>query len=183
MKRIAAALLPALLISGCGYALVGRGVMTDPSIKKIGVPPFRDTTGKAGLHQKITAAVTQELLKRGRFEVVSDTKEVDAVVDGELVAYRVTPVGYSQVGGPTPAPGAAVTTEASRYDITLSAKVKYAKVGAEEPIWSNESFLFRDEYDLGSAEGGGLFDREDQAIDRLSEDFARSLVAAMLEAF
>jgi hypothetical protein len=181
MKRLLAAVLPALLLSGCGYALVGRGVTVDPSIKRVAVPPFKDTTGKAGLHQKITASVTQELLKRGRFEVVSDTREVDAVVDGELIAYHVAPVGYSQVG--TPAPGTAPTTEATRYGITLTARIKYAKVGAEEPIWSNESFLFRDEYDLGTGGAGGLFDREDQAIDRLAEDFARNLVAAMLEAF
>jgi hypothetical protein len=182
MTRSAAVLLAVFALSGCGYALVGRGVTVDPSIKRVGVPPFRDTTGKAGLHQKITASVTQELLKRGRFEVVSDTRDVDAVVDGELVSYQVAPVGYSAVGA-TPAPGVAATTEASRYGVTLVARVKYAKVGAEEPIWSNESFVFRDEYDLGSSSGVGLFDREDQAIDRLAEDFARNLVAAMLEAF
>ena len=41
MTRAAAGLLvAALLASGCGYALEGRGITTDPSIKRIGVPRF-----------------------------------------------------------------------------------------------------------------------------------------------
>jgi hypothetical protein len=40
----------------------------------------------------------------------------------------------------------------------------------------------RDEYDMGD-QASTYFDREDQSIERLAEGFARSLVAAMLEAF
>ena len=36
----------ATLASGCGYALQGRGITTDASVKRIGVPLFRDRTGK-----------------------------------------------------------------------------------------------------------------------------------------
>jgi hypothetical protein len=55
-------------------------------------------------------------------------------------------------------------------------------VGQEEPIWSSDSFQFRDEYDIGS-DPATFFDREDQALERLATSFARNLVAAMLEAF
>ena len=57
-----------------------------------------------------------------------------------------------------------------------------SKVGAKEPIWANDAFSFRDEYDVGD-NPQAFFDREEQAIDRLATSFARSLVAAMLEAF
>jgi hypothetical protein len=39
--------------------------------------------------------------------------------------------------------------------------VKYTKVGQTEPIWQNESFSFRDEYDVGD-NPANFFDREDQ---------------------
>lgn len=163
----------ALLTQACGYALMGKGIATDASIKRIGVPQFKDRTGKVGLDQKITQRVIEELLKRGRFTVVPDATDVDALVDGELLSYGVAPVGFSSAGG--------TTTQASRYGITLVARIHYVKTGVDEPLWSNDAFSFRDEYDVGDA--ANFFDREDQAIDRLAQSFARSLVSAMLEAF
>ena len=68
------------LASGCGYALQGRGITTDPSIKRIGVPLFKDRSGKPGLDARVTEAVMQELLKRGRFTVVREVSNVDAVI-------------------------------------------------------------------------------------------------------
>ena len=73
-------------------------------------------------------------------------------------------------------------TEATRYAITLHAKIVYRKVGVTEPLWENDDFSVRDEYDLDDSDSQNFFDREDQSIDRLSESFARRLVAAMLEA-
>lgn len=161
-------------LSACGYALVGRGTVVDPTIKKIAVPLFKDSTGKPGLDQKITQKVVEELLKRARFEVTSERVGADAIVEGELLRFDQTPVGFSDAG--------ATRTQASRYLVTLTARVRYVKVGQDEPIWANESFSFRDEYDVGS-DPTSFFDQSGQAIERLSTSFARSLVAAMLEAF
>jgi len=172
VKRRAVLLL--LGTSGCGYALVGKGVTTDASIKRIGVPLFKDATGKAGLDQKVTQKVVEELLKRGRFDVVQDSQGVDAVVEGELVAYNAVPTGFTGEDSGR--------TQADRYSITLTARVRYTKVGASEPMWSSDSFSYRDEYEIG-ADAAAFFDREDQSIERLTTSFARNLVAAMLEAF
>jgi hypothetical protein len=161
------------LASACGYSLQGRGITTDPTIKRIGVPLFKDRSGKPGLDQRVTQAVMEELLKRGRFTVVRDATSVDAVVEGEIQAWNVLPVGFSAESG---------VTQASRYSISLTAKVVYRKIGQKEPIWSNDAFSQRDEYDMGE-DASTYFDREEQTIERLSAAFARSLVAAMLEAF
>lgn len=173
-------LLGAAAAPGCGYALVGRGTIVDPSIKRIGVPLFKDQTGRASLDQRITRAVIEELLKRGRFDVVQEATGVDALVDGQLVSYAARPVGFESAVDAVAV--AAAQTQASRYSITLTANVRYAKVGAPEPIWANDNFSFRDEYELGTDQAT-FFDREEQAIERLASAFARSLVAAMLEAF
>lgn len=169
-----AALVLLLATSGCGYALVGKGVTTDASIKRIGVPLFRDATGKAGLDQEVTQKVVEELLRRGRFEVVQDTQGVDAVVEGELVSYNAVPVGFTGEDSGR--------TQADRYSISLVARVRYIKVGAAEPMWSSDSFSFRDEYEVGS-NPNIFFDRSEQSMERLTTAFARNLVAAMLEAF
>ena len=172
MRRAALALLTVGSLS-CGYALAGRGTAVDPSIKRIGVPLFRDATGKAGLDQKITQKVIEELLKRGRFDVIPQATDVDAVVEGELLSYR------SQAAGLTG--DSSQNTQASRYLVVLTARVKYTKTGSTEAIWTNDSFSVQDAWDVGDA--SSFFDREEQAIDRLAGLFARNLVAAMMEAF
>lgn len=162
------------LVSGCGYALQGRGITTDPSIKRIGVPLFKDRSGKLGLDALVTQAVIEELLRRGRFTIVKEDTGVDAVVEGEIVSYNVLPVNFS--------PSQSGLTQASRYAIALTASVVYRKIGRAEPLWANEAFSQRDEYDMGE-DPGSYFDREEQSIERLAGAFARNLVAAMLEAF
>ena len=171
-RRILAAAAGALA-SGCGYALQGRGITTDPSIKRIGVPLFKDSSGRAGLDARVTQAVIEELLKRGRFTVVKEVAGVDAVVEGSIVSWTVVPVNFSGETG---------VTQASRYAISLTASVVYRKIGQKEPIWAHQAFSQRDEYDMGE-NASNYFDREEQSIERLSAAFARSLVAAMLEAF
>lgn len=179
MLRAALVALALANLPCCGYALVGRGITTDPSIKRIGVPMFRDTTGKTSLDQMITRKVIEELLRRGRFDVVQQATGVDAVVDGEIVSYNATPVGFEGRGEQAEQAG---QTQASRYAVTVTARVKYVKQGVTEPMWANDSFTFRDEYDVGS-DPSSFFDQEGQALERLSQAFARSLVSAMLEAF
>ena len=176
LDSLAVVLLFLAASPGCGYGLVGRGGGFDPSIKKIGVPLFKDNTGKINLDMKITQKVTEELLKRGKIDVIQTLEGVDAIVEGEIVSFQETPVGFS--GG---AAGTGATT-ASRYAIVVTAKVRYYKPGEAQPIWQNDAFVYRDEYDLGS-DPSAFFDRADQGLDRLAQAFARSLVAAMLEAF
>jgi hypothetical protein len=161
------------LASGCGYALQGRGITTDSSVKRIGVPLFRDRSGKPGLDARVTQAVVEELLKRGRFTIVRETTNVDAIVDGEIVAWNAVPVNFNSETG---------TTQATRYSISLTASVVYRKIGQKEPLWSSDAFSQRDEYDMGE-NAQSFFDREMLSIERLSAAFARNLVAAMLEAF
>lgn len=171
--RLALALPLLAALAGCGYALAGKGVVVDPSIKRIGVPLFKDATGKPGLDQQVTKKVIEELLKRGRFDVVESAVGVDAIVEGELRSYTAAPIGFSDQEG---------QTQASRYVISLASRIRYAKVGEQEAIWEGDNFTVREEFDVGE-DPQAFFDREEQSIDRLTTIYARQLVAAMLEAF
>ena len=180
MRRVVASAVFVVLAgwaAGCGYSFVGRGANVDPTIRKVGVPLFKDRTGTQGLDQTVTEKVTEELLKRGHLDVVPDATGVDAVVEGEITSFKVQPIGFTQEGA-----RAGATTQASRYAVVLTAHVVYRKIGATEPIWENASVQAREETDVGES-STAFFDRGDQTVDRLATSFARSLVAAMLEAF
>ena len=179
-RRALVLALPALAAQACGYALVGRGGgAIPPEIKKIGVPLFQDQTGKGTIDQKVTQKVIDELLRRGHVEVLQQRDGVDALVEGTLTSYDPVPVGFSEQDGDTTN---ASSTAASRYAITLTARVRYSKTADKTVMWTAEAFQVRDEYDIGN-DPATFFDREEQAIERLTTTFARNLVAAMLEAF
>jgi hypothetical protein len=162
-------------LQGCGYALVGKGIIVDPSIKRIGVPLARDASGHPGLDQKLTQKIIEELLKRGRFDVVQQSAGVDAVVECEILSLALAPVGFNRADDTG-------QLQASRYAVSLTARVRYGKVGAPEPIWQSDAFSARDETDVGT-DPETFFDRDEQVQERLTTSFARRMVAAMLEAF
>jgi hypothetical protein len=49
-------------------------------------------------------------------------------------------------------------------------------------IWSNNNFQFRDDYEVGE-NVDEFFDQEGLTLQRLAEEFAKSLVSSILEAF
>ena len=66
--------------------------------------------------------------------------------------------------------------------------VSFADVRQQKTLWENPALSFSDEYELASAGSGAgdaaaFLDQERAAVDRLTTDFARSVVSAILEAF
>ena len=184
--RLAIALALLAVCSGCGYALVGKGVTTDASIltavgNDYGFDAvFRRQVEAHGKPGDVALGISTSGRSPNVIEGLRVARDrglltvVDAVVEGELLSYVVVPVGFADEGG--------ARTQPNRYSVTLTARIRYAKAGNPEAIWENDAFAFRDEYDV-SEDPAAFFHQEDQALDRLSAQFARSLVAAMLEAF
>ena len=52
----------------------------------------------------------------------------------------------------------------------------------DDMIWSSNSFQFRDDYEIGE-DPEEFFDQEGLTLQRLAEEFAKSLVSSILEAF
>ena len=75
---------------------------------------------------------------------------------------------------------------ASSYLFTVAMKVAFTDTHTQDVIWSNESLIFRGEYDLNLSTGGvgaDLLDTQRTSMDRIATDVARSVVTAILEAF
>jgi hypothetical protein len=68
-------------------------------------------------------------------------------------------------------------------------KVSFEDVKAQKTLWENPSLSFSDEYELPTSQTsnptdvGAFLGNDRVAFDRLSTDFARSVVSAILEAF
>lgn len=169
-----------LVMAGCGYSLAGRGSFLPDYIQSLGIPMFGNRTPYSPLEQIFTEKVRVEFQGRGRYQVVPNDTGVDGVVRGEIMNIGAAPAGFNP------------SQQASRYRFTVVVSVSFADARQKKTLWENPSLSFSDEYELASASsanlaasgGAGAFiDQERAAVDRLSTDFARSVVSAILEAF
>jgi outer membrane lipopolysaccharide assembly protein LptE/RlpB len=158
---------------GCGYALVGRASTLPADIREVYVAPLENQTPRAQLEQFLTSAITDELVTRRRFTIVRTAGDADALLEGAVTQFRVTPVTFNNDG------------RATEYEITIVAAMRFERTGAADdvaPVWENDRYLFRETYEIDeSAED--FFDRENEAIIQASQRFAESMVADLLEGF
>ena len=172
--------LPALAFgvsaTSCGYALSGRGSFLPAYIKTLGIPMFTNGTPYQAVEQILTQQVRLQFQSSGRYTVVPTDVGVDGIVRGEILSIQATPAGLSDA------------QLASRYRVTVVVKVKFEDVKQGKTLWENPSLSFSDEYELGTPGSGGrdasaFMGQQSAALDRISQDFARSVVSAILEAF
>lgn len=164
------------LNSACGYALAGRGSFLPASIKTIGIPTFQNRTTVFNLETTLTQKVRSEFIGRGKYDIVPEATGADAVLTGEVVAVTITPASFNS------------TQLASRYAITMTARVELRDVKANMVLWDNPGLVFRQEYDAAGGQTAqvdpaAFFGQDTQALDRMSAEFASSIVSAILEAF
>ena len=95
--RLAGAALMLLLV-GCGYNLVGKGSYLDPTIHTIEVPAFVNRTTRVELEQRVTQAVADEFVSRGRLRLVTDPKGADAILRGSIDSFGINPVAFNPQG-------------------------------------------------------------------------------------
>ncbi len=169
-------LTAASALTGCGYALAGRGSFLPASIKTIGIPDFTNTTSFYQLDQVLTEKVRSEFIGRGKYKVLPQATGVDAVLNGTITSIGITPATFNQ------------NQQATRYTITVVAKIEFRDLQADKVLWQNPSLVFREDYDVASGAGTitdptAFFGQEANALDRVGTDFARSVVSSILEAF
>lgn len=167
--------LAALALPACGYSLSGRGSFLPASIKTIGVPLFTNTTNLFEIEQRVTDKVRGELTGRGRWTVSPTREGVDALLTGEITNAILAPAAFNE------------QQQATRLVLTIVSRVELRDVKANKVIWANPSMQFSETYEVttaASALDANAFLRNDvNALDRLTSEFARAVVSAMLEAF
>jgi hypothetical protein len=162
--------------AGCGYSLAGRGSFLPDYIRSIAIPIFVNRTPYLTVEQMFTEKVRVEFQSRGRYSVQPTEPGADGVVRGEIVGISASPVGFTD------------QQFATRYRFTVTVNVKFDDATQKKTLWENPALSFSDEYELSSRTITGLdaaafLEQERAAIDRLSTDFAKSVVSAILEAF
>ena len=165
----------ATLSSGCGYALAGRGAFLPSYIHTIGVPTFANRTTIFNLETLLTEKVRAEFIGRGKYQILPESSGVDALLTGEVTGISIAPSSFS------------TTQIASRYALTMTAKIQLRDLKENKVLWENPSMFFRQEYEATSGTSAtdptAFFQQDVNALERMSAEFARTIVSAILEAF
>ena len=166
-----------IALSGCGYTLAGRGSTLPTNIKTIGIPLFTNRTTVFNLETTLTMKVRSEFIGRGKYDILPETGG-DALLTGEVTVVSIQPASID------------ANQLASRYAITMVARVELKDMRTNTVLWDNPSLVFRQEYDAtgsrtaqGAVDPSAYFGQDTNALERLSTDFAKSIVSAILEAF
>jgi hypothetical protein len=167
-----------VFVSGCGYTLAGRGSALPASIKSIGIPMFTNRTSVFNLETTLTTKVRAEFAGRGKYEMVPSATGVDALLTGEVTAVSIVPSAFN------------AAQLASRYAITMTARVELRNTRDDMVLWDNPGLVFRQEFDAtgnqstaGAIDPTVFFGQDTNALDRMSTEFARTIVSAILESF
>lgn len=160
-----------LAYSGCGYHMAGHGSRLPANLHVVAVPSFINQTQTYRIETSLTNAVVREFNTRTTYKIVPDADErADAVLRGTVVSTQLAPVTYDSQTG-----------RASTALVTVNMKVSLtARDG--RVLYENPNYIFREQYQV-SRELSSFFEEEGPAVERLSRDFARTLVSNVLEAF
>jgi hypothetical protein len=161
-----------ILISiGCGYHRAGNAVALPQNIHSIAIPGFVSHSQTFRIEQLLTDAVVREFNARTQYHVIHEANgDADAVLKATVLSASANPLVYDSTSGR--AVSALVTVS---VQVTLTDR--QGKV-----IFENPSYLFHDQYEI-SSNLPSFFQEDSPAVDRLSRDFARTLVANILEAY
>lgn len=162
--------LLSLFSSGCGYHTAGHANLLPSDLRTIAVPAFVNQTQTYKIEQTLTSAVVQEFNTRTNYRVTTDPSAADATLRGTVVSTYSTPLTYDSKTG-----------RAASVLVIVSMKVvltdRQGKV-----LYQNPSYTFREQYQV-SQELSSFFEEDAPAFQRLSREFARTLVSNILEAF
>lgn len=169
-RRYILAALPSAAAVSCGYHLAGKADTIPASIHTIAVPALGNNTVRYKLADRLTAAIAREFISRTRYQVIANPSEADATLTGVLVNYFAYPTIFDQASGRASGVQTIVV-----LGITLTARD--GKV-----LYTRPNFEVRERYEI-STDAKAYFDESEPAMQRLSQDVARSVVSGVLEQF
>ena len=156
---------------GCGYHSSGHAVRLPDDIHTLYVPLFENTTQTFRVEQVVTAAVVQELRSRTNYRVVtSNDGAAEATLRGTVNYTANSPLTYDSVTG-----------RISSSVVTVGMKVSLVNQ-AGKTLWQNPNYIYREQYQV-SRDAASFFDESNPAFLRVAQEFAKSLVSNLLEAY
>lgn len=170
-RGVALAVLLSAFGAGCGYHTAGHAVTIPDNVRTIAIPAFVNQTQTFKIEQMLTAAVVREFVTRTHYHVINQVNDdADATLHGAVTSTYTTPMTYDSQTGRAASVLVVISMKVSLLD-------KQGKV-----LYQNAAYLFREQYEV-PRDPNSFFEEDSPAFQRLSRDFAQTLVSNILEGF
>ena len=158
-------------LSGCGYHTLGAATHLPVGVQTLAVPVFATHTESYRTEVVLTQAVIREFATRTRLRVTPDAGgDPDAVLHGTILKETVEPLTYNST-----------TQQSSSFVITVVVSVTLTGRDGKV-LYENKNYVYRQQYQ-STTDLASFFEENPAAMERLSREFARQLVADVLEGF
>lgn len=162
-----------ILLFVCGFAECYKPVTKNQlpaRIRTVAVPAFQNSALRYKIGTRFTEAVINELVHRGRgLRVQGDREGADAVIEGVIKSFTFSGVLLDDKG------------RARIFEVTIAAAVTVRDQTQNRVLYDNQNFVFRGEYEFAN-DPRNFFNEEDSAVQRISRNFAESIVSTLINA-
>ncbi|HZU44138.1 MAG TPA: LptE family protein [Terriglobales bacterium] len=160
-----------LALCSCGYHTSGKADLLPTDVQTIAIPGFQNQTRTYKIDQLLTQAVVHEFVGRTHYRITNTTGHgADANLKGTVTYCYVYPVTFDTA-----------TLRVATVEVVIGASVTLTDRDGRV-LYSNPNYSFRDQYEL-ARDVATFFQEESPALDRMSRDFARTLVSNILEGY
>ena len=128
-------LFAAVLLAGCGYRLSGTGAFLPGHVKTILIRTFENETSRYQAEQFVTFAVRDEFIRRVRLQLADSMDSADAVLEGKITSFAVTPVSYAE-------------SAADKFQVSIVLDIRLMDL-----INNNDNIIVVEEADMESQNG------------------------------
>lgn len=136
-------------------------------IKRVAVRPFTNKTPQFGLEEKVTLALSEELMKNGEYTVAPENN-ADGVLIGEITNYILTPLQYD------------VNMVANVYKINVIVSVRFLDLAENRYLWEEPALQATKVFSAAALPGGMT---EEAAREELWETLAKNITLRTVEGF
>ena len=160
-----------LALTACGYHTLGAASHLPSAARTMAVPVFATKTNAYRTETVMTSAVIREFATRTRLRVTPDNAaDADTTLKGTILSQTVAPLTYNSQ-----------TQQSSSFLITIVVSVTLTGRDGRV-LYENKNYVFRQQYQ-STTDLPTFLEENPAAVERLSRDFAKALVADVLEGF
>ena len=173
MRSALVAVLSALFfsITGCGYHTAASAAHLPNTVHTLAVPVFQNATQSYHTEVAFTEAVIREFSSRTSYHLTPKSdSDADATLLGTITTFQVTPLTYNSQTG-----------QSSSFLITVKARIVLTDRN-HKTLYQNSNYVFRQQYET-TQDLASFIQEDPAAVQRLSRDFAQSVVSDILESF
>ena len=164
------AVLPILLLVGCGYRFSGSIKSAYPTIQSVYVDTFTNRTSEPNVENIFRTAFSSEIVQRGHFKLVSSRGEAGAIFRGTIVNIQVAPLAY-KTG----------TSFSAEDRITITLELFFEDTASGRTLWSNSAFIGTVDYPVTTV--GATESSRRNALTKLASDSAEKVYRLMMSDF